>query len=681
MEGMSKLLRFCVLPATALALLVIGLVPSLASAAEPLSPFLTVSGEHLALSVDGLGTNEPTGGPIMVEKKDAGETVREAYLFAASTGETDFVPNNDEVTLNGTGIEWEAAHTISSDINSFNVVANVTSIVKPIVDSASPGLVPLTVAEGENTADYDGEILAVVLEDPAVQESRSLTLLYGAQNPLGDTFHVGLAEPVNKTNPSFQLNLSLGISYGYQPAGQYSIIEVNKKLMTSSAGGQDDCIEKYSPTPDWAACGNGELITVGGIGDSLEDPPNPAATDFECENEKGERAPRCDDELYSLLPFVSEGETNLTFNTDNPSDNDNIFFGALEVHGGAAVVGEGITLSPTTATNKIGETHTVTATVQNTLGEPIQGTEVHFEVTAGPNKGTTGTGTTNSAGKATFTYTSSKTGTDEIVATFKNKEDETESSNEASETWEEATTEEPQKTSLTSTLSGGGKSGGNITVTEGTSVSDEATLKGVNASTATGSVSYDVYSNASCSDLVMSAGSAGVVDGSVGQSGAETLPAGTYYWQASYSGDGRDLPSTSRCGSEILTVKARKESGEGCTSVVGVVRVKVNGERTNAVDDLNTTLKKPQRFGFHWANGHEHVKLTQLTSASCVVRPTNKTFTGVGDANLNGKPGYTVKLSITVTTKGTDRVIMRLYRGMEEVASEALSARATEEIS
>src|SRR5271165_6278216 len=46
-------------------------VAPLTAPAAPLSPFLSESGEHLALSVDALGDNEPTGGPIKVEKKDA----------------------------------------------------------------------------------------------------------------------------------------------------------------------------------------------------------------------------------------------------------------------------------------------------------------------------------------------------------------------------------------------------------------------------------------------------------------------------------------------------------------------------------------------------------------------------------------------------------------------------------
>jgi hypothetical protein len=436
MDGTFTLLRRCSIAAVTVATMAVLGLPALASA-EPLSPYTTVSGEHLALSIDGLGTNNPAGGPIRVEKSNAGETVRAAYLFAATTGGSEYAPENGDVTLNGNGLEWEPTHTIPTTpgVGAYNAVANVTSIVAPIVDAAPTGLVDLTVAEGEKTYSYDGEILAVILEDPAVNEARSLTLLYGAQEATGDTFHVGLAEPIDLAEPGFALNLSLGISYGYQPAGQYSIVEVNGKLMTSSAGGQDDCEEKYSATPDWAACGNGELLTVGGIGDTTEDPPNPQATDETCENAAGEGAPRCDDELYSLLPFVATGESTISFFTDNPSDNDNIFFGALEVHGGAAVIGEGVTLSPVSGTNTVGESHTVTASVQNATGEAIEGAKVHFQVVSGPNEGLSAEASTSSTGKALFTYSSSSAGVDHIVASYTNSAETKFESNAVSEAW------------------------------------------------------------------------------------------------------------------------------------------------------------------------------------------------------------------------------------------------------
>jgi hypothetical protein len=405
---------------------------------DPLLPFATESG-LISLSLDGAGTNNPAGAPIMVHKNVAGATVRKAYLFAASTGFSGYTPVNGDVTIDGTPVEWNPANTISNDISSVNVEADVTNIVKEKIDAAPAGNVEFNVAEPNNTYEMDGEILAVILNDPSVKQTNSVTLMYGAQNPAGDSFHVGLAEPVNKSNPAFALNLSLGISFGYQTAfetSQFSIVHANGKLLSQMAGGQDDCVEKYSATPNFAVCENGELLTVGGIGDTTED-PNPNETVQECAEKQGEPVTRCDDELYTLLPFVNNGEKELSFETLNPSDNDNIFFAALETHANAAVVGEGITLAPISATNKVGELHVLTATLQDEHGEKLGGRTAHFEVVSGPNAGLKGESIANGNGEATFSYTSKTAGTDHIVATFTNAEDEVVSSNEVTETWEE----------------------------------------------------------------------------------------------------------------------------------------------------------------------------------------------------------------------------------------------------
>jgi hypothetical protein len=431
---------------------------------DPLLPFTTESG-LISLSIDGAGTNNPAGMPIMVHKNVAGATVRKAYLFAASTGFSGYTPVNGDVTIDGTPIDWNPANTISNDIGSVNVEAEVTSIVKEEINKAPAGNVEFTVAEPNNTYDIDGEVLAVILNDPSVKSPNSVTLLYGAQNPAGDSFDVGLAEPVDKSNPEFALNLSLGISFGYQAAfetSQFSDVHVNGKLMTQMAGGQDDCFEKYSATPNYPeGCPNGTLLTVGGIGDSTND-PNPSETLQECEETQGEPVARCDDELYSLLPFVANGEKSLTFETLNPSNNDNIFFAALETHSNAAVVGEGITLAPTSGTDEIGGTYTLTATVQNEKGEKLSGKKVHFEIVSGPNAGKTGESTTNASGQTTFSYSSKVTGTDHVVATFTNAESEVETSNEATVKW----------TGLSGVMSGEGR------LTESTKVADFAFILG-----------------------------------------------------------------------------------------------------------------------------------------------------------------------------------------------------------
>ena len=111
-------------------------------------------------------------------------------------------------------------------------------------------------------------------------------------------------------------------------------------------------------------------------------------------------------------------------------------------------------------------------------------------------------------------------------------------------------------TATSTSLSGRGESGASISVPEGTGVSDTATLSGTNASTATGTVTYSVYSDSGCTAAV-SAGMAQSITtpGSLPASSAVTLSTpGAYYWQASYSGDSANAASMSTCGSEVETV-------------------------------------------------------------------------------------------------------------------------------
>jgi LPXTG-site transpeptidase (sortase) family protein len=95
-------------------------------------------------------------------------------------------------------------------------------------------------------------------------------------------------------------------------------------------------------------------------------------------------------------------------------------------------------------------------------------------------------------------------------------------------------------------------------VTTGTAVHDSATLAGVNSSTATGSITYYVYSDSAC---ILSAGTPvsrtiitpGVLPDSPDFSFSSD---GTYYFQAVYLGDSSSLNRTSNsvCGAEVLTV-------------------------------------------------------------------------------------------------------------------------------
>jgi Bacterial Ig-like domain (group 3) len=115
----------------------------------------------------------------------------------------------------------------------------------------------------------------------------------------------------------------------------------------------------------------------------------------------------------------------------------------------------------------------------------------------------------------------------------------------------------PADTGTATSLSGGDQSGLSISVPAGTAVTDTATLSGTDAAAATGTITYDVYSDAGCTDLVSTGTPLTITTpGTVPASDPVTLDTGTYYWQATYSGDPSNNASVSTCGAagEVETV-------------------------------------------------------------------------------------------------------------------------------
>src|SRR5215208_2369519 len=92
----------------------------------------------------------------------------------------------------------------------------------------------------------------------------------------------------------------------------------------------------------------------------------------------------------------------------------------------------------------------------------------------------------------------------------------------------------------------------------GATVHDSATLSGATAN-AGGTVTYTVYTDSACSLGARSAGTVTVTNGVVPDSNGLVFDtAGTFYWQAVYSGDALNGPSTSACTSEILLVNPKQ---------------------------------------------------------------------------------------------------------------------------
>lgn len=102
--------------------------------------------------------------------------------------------------------------------------------------------------------------------------------------------------------------------------------------------------------------------------------------------------------------------------------------------GSQPCAGAELSLAPPSQTQQVGDTAMVTATLTNGCGTPLQGAAVTFNVTSGPNTGTTGSGATDASGQATFSYSSLAVGTDTVQASVTNPAG-TITSNPAQVTW------------------------------------------------------------------------------------------------------------------------------------------------------------------------------------------------------------------------------------------------------
>ena len=151
-------------------------------------------------------------------------------------------------------------------------------------------------------------------------------------------------------------------------------------------------------------------------------------------------------------------------------------------------------------------------------------------------------------------------------------------------------------TSLTGSLSGDGMTGATITVPSGTSVTDQATLSGANASSAGGTVTYHVFSLSFSSfqfshfasswmgwwwdSMNNDPGQVTVTNGTVPASNPVTLGAGVYFWQVSYSGDANNAPSHTDLGSqtEIVLPQSFCPTGVSWLSVMCFMHVGHHGQ-------------------------------------------------------------------------------------------------------
>ena len=168
-------------------------IVSLLAVEGGITPFTTEHGK-ISLSIDGLGSNSASD--IIQVEKPAGATVRTAYLAAASTGGSGRVLADGDVKIDGNDVVWNVVPSFPSSISSSNSLADVTSLVKAKIDAAPAGRVDFTLTE-VSTFGIDGEVLAVIFDDPNQVKDNTVVLLFGAQKTTGDSFQINLADPID----------------------------------------------------------------------------------------------------------------------------------------------------------------------------------------------------------------------------------------------------------------------------------------------------------------------------------------------------------------------------------------------------------------------------------------------------------------------------------------------------
>lgn len=299
--------------ATARAVMLAGLFAGCSvSAHASLTSAGTFTGQ-VGLSVDGVGSNNSPTGEVQAVVP-TGASILKAYLYSAGTPSPWYPSspttlaqyNSSGITLAGNAINnfdtLVGAVSTRADIGSwYTARADVTSLVQSLVSGAGTDSFSWVVNEGSLNQYIDGTMLAIVYSHASLPQG-SVALLNGGQNTGGETTLVNLSEPlVNPATPGFVAQLGLGISFSC--CGQQSTVAINGTTLTTTAGNHND----------GAYAADGSLFTVGGVGD---DPSNNVGY-------------ASDDELYDLRPFLSAGDTSFTIFTENPTNDDNIFFASL----------------------------------------------------------------------------------------------------------------------------------------------------------------------------------------------------------------------------------------------------------------------------------------------------------------------------------------------------------------
>lgn len=283
--------------------LLAGLALSAGPAAASLTSFQTFVG-NVGYSSDGFGSLSQSG--TISASVPAGSTVLAAYLYTSMFSNSSGAGAG--ATLDGSAVSFGPTVAQSPSCCGLSMTrADVTSIIKPLIDGGPGGIYDFAITEASSS--QDGEALVVVYSNAALPQA-TFGIADGFSVSAADSFAINFAEPLDPTAPGFFAEMFLGI--GFSCCSQDSTVTVNGTVITEVAGNNDD----------GDVVGNGALITVGGFDDPFS-AALPAYAD--------------DHERYNLVPNINVGDTTIQIDTQNPSGDDNIFLAGFYVLGEAGI--------------------------------------------------------------------------------------------------------------------------------------------------------------------------------------------------------------------------------------------------------------------------------------------------------------------------------------------------------
>lgn len=341
-------------------------------------------------SIDGAGGQATGANRTVSAAIPEGSRVEAAYLYT-STFFTALSPSSVTLTRGPDS-------TTVTDYTALGVTANlqahrsdITTYIRGVVGNGDDETFDFNLS-GITGTNIDGYALVVVYSNPD-ESIRTISLLDGFSATTGDNFDLTFSEPVDTDQTGFEAQMSLGIGFSFWPSNQFSRVTVDGRQLTQSAGAQDD------GTTDFSSISNGGLLTIGGVGDSTDNP----------DPDQPINGIRTDDELYDLAkgnvdnaaPYLADGAESINVTTINPSNDDNIFFAGFNITAVVAVDTDEND-APVAVNDEVtvGENEIVTFNMLTNDFDPDEDDE--FSITSFNSTGLTGTLTDN--GDGSFSY-------------------------------------------------------------------------------------------------------------------------------------------------------------------------------------------------------------------------------------------------------------------------------------